>query len=101
MILEGEDLDDDAQFGFSVASAGDFNGDGKDDVIVGAPLFQDLGVAFIYFGGITGTFRAAESARSVASDGGTDRGRNSARGVTARGCDAARGTGADCQCRSH
>ena len=51
------------QFGFSVASAGDFNGDGKDDVIVGAKQDDnnsatDSGSAFIFFGGITGTKRA-------------------------------------------
>ena len=61
VILNGQSGSD--QFGVSVASAGDFNGDGKDDVIVGA--YQDdnnsqngSGSAFIFFGGITGTKRA-------------------------------------------
>jgi len=46
---------DDASFGISVSSAGDVNGDGYDDVVVGA-YFSDLkassaGAAFIYHGG--------------------------------------------------
>jgi hypothetical protein len=44
----------DAQFGVSVASAGDVNGDGFSDVIVGAPLFdspeENEGRAFVYHG---------------------------------------------------
>ncbi len=44
------------EFGLSVASAGDVNGDGYSDIIVGAPLFSNLysygGRAYIYFGGI-------------------------------------------------
>ncbi|WP_169720014.1 FG-GAP-like repeat-containing protein [Dyadobacter alkalitolerans] len=47
-----------AQVGESVASAGDVNGDGYSDVIVGAPLFDsgknDQGAFFIYFGSSTG-----------------------------------------------
>jgi hypothetical protein len=47
-----------AQFGFSVASAGDVNGDGFSDVIVGAWLFDngetDEGRAFVYHGSASG-----------------------------------------------
>ncbi len=43
-----------ANFGFSVASAGDVNGDGAPDVIVGAPLYDNgksgEGAAFVYLG---------------------------------------------------
>ena len=39
-------------FGYSVSSAGDVNGDGYPDVIVGAPGFNSsTGKAYIYFGG--------------------------------------------------
>mgnify|MGYP000111778957 CR=1 FL=1 len=47
-----------AQFGRSVASAGDVNGDGYSDVIVGADLYDngqtDEGAAFIYHGSSSG-----------------------------------------------
>lgn len=43
------------EFGYSVANAGDFNGDGKDDVIVGAPEAGDYGKAYIFFGGVSPT----------------------------------------------
>jgi FG-GAP repeat. len=47
-----------AQFGWSVASAGDVNGDGFSDVIVGAPNFDngenDEGAAFVYHGSTSG-----------------------------------------------
>ncbi|MGR3319038.1 MAG: integrin alpha [Candidatus Anammoxibacter sp.] len=61
VILEGQSAFD--NFGVSVASAGDFNGDGIDDVIVGAPDDGNngesiSGSAFIFFGGKTGTKRA-------------------------------------------
>ena len=61
ITLDGQSASD--AFGFSVASAGDFNGDGIDDIIVGAhlvdaPCGTSCGNAFIFFGGITGTKRA-------------------------------------------
>src|SRR5439155_1108693 len=47
-----------ARFGASVATAGDVNGDGYSDVIVGAPLFDngqtDEGRAFVYLGSASG-----------------------------------------------
>jgi hypothetical protein len=47
-----------ASFGYSVASAGDVNGDGFSDVIVGAYLFDngqtDEGRAYVYHGSATG-----------------------------------------------
>ena len=48
----------DAWFGDSVSEAGDVNGDGYDDVIVGAPLYDNgqtnEGRAFVYLGSTTG-----------------------------------------------
>ncbi|MCB0728581.1 MAG: FG-GAP repeat protein, partial [Ignavibacteriae bacterium] len=47
-----------AEFGFSVATAGDVNGDGYSDVIVGAPKYDngetDEGRAFVFHGSATG-----------------------------------------------
>ena len=44
----------DAGFGFSVGTAGDVNGDGTDDVIIGAPYYDNgqvnEGRAFVYYG---------------------------------------------------
>lgn len=43
-----------ANFGFACA-AGDFNNDGKDDVLVGDPFYNsDTGAAFLWFGGTPG-----------------------------------------------
>ncbi len=45
-------------FGFSVAGAGDVNGDGYDDVVVGAPGYDDMGLdegrAYLFEGAATG-----------------------------------------------
>jgi FG-GAP-like repeat/FG-GAP repeat len=48
-----------AQFGASVSSAGDVNGDGYDDVVIGAPLFSDStnlfeGRAYLFLGSPSG-----------------------------------------------
>ena len=47
-----------AEFGFSVGTAGDVNGDGYDDVIVGARYYDhgqtDEGAAVVYYGSATG-----------------------------------------------
>lgn len=54
-----------ARFGGSVSS-GDVNGDGIDDVVVGAPFWDggqiDEGAAFVYFGGV-GAFNITADAR--------------------------------------
>ncbi|MCE7058539.1 FG-GAP-like repeat-containing protein [Dyadobacter sp. CY343] len=44
---------EDGRFGNSVASAGDVNGDGYGDVVVGAPEFEE-GMAFVYLGSSNG-----------------------------------------------
>ena len=47
-----------AWFGYTVASAGDVNGDGYDDVVIGAPRFdkgqRDEGHVFVWLGGRSG-----------------------------------------------
>jgi FG-GAP-like repeat/FG-GAP repeat len=47
--------DSNGRFGASVASAGDINGDGYDDVIIGGAGFnQNIGRAYLYLGGAAG-----------------------------------------------
>lgn len=54
LVLTGEATND--LFGSSVSNAGDLNGDGSDDIIVGAPFHDavtgvDAGKAYVYYGG--------------------------------------------------
>ena len=61
-VLNGIDRDD--QSGRSVSSAGDVNGDGYDDLIIGAGLADpggdsDAGQTYVLYGGATGTEGAA------------------------------------------
>ncbi|MFO0690003.1 MAG: integrin alpha [Myxococcota bacterium] len=55
-VLQGDQVD--GRFGSTVSSAGDVNGDGYDDVIVGAYLFNagqaDEGAAFVFHGSPAG-----------------------------------------------
>ncbi len=52
-----------AQYGLCVATAGDVNGDGYDDVLVGAPFYDGVGAdegrAFLYFGTASGVSASA------------------------------------------
>jgi FG-GAP repeat protein len=53
--LIGESTGSSTWFGASVASVGDVNGDGFDDVMVGSPMYRngvgDVGRAYVYYGG--------------------------------------------------
>jgi hypothetical protein len=60
-ILEGNQSN--ASYGASISGAGDVNGDGYSDLLIGAPLYDngetDEGVAFLYYGSSTGIQTAA------------------------------------------
>jgi hypothetical protein len=69
LTIDGEDTLD--YFGYSVSSAGDVNGDGFDDVIVGARVNDQngssAGKAYIYFGGLNIDYVADVSMTGVAA----------------------------------
>ena len=52
-ILLNEGLGNNDYFGTSVSSAGDVNGDGYSDLVIGAYNYNSKGAAFVYFGGET------------------------------------------------
>lgn len=59
LVIEGEGSRD--QFGFSVGCAGDVNGDGREDITVGAFLRNDAGTTYVVFGrSEPGTISAGE-----------------------------------------
>ena len=53
LTLEGVHVGD--QAGMAVSGGGDVDGDGLDDVLVGAPGSEDVGAAYLVLGGTTGT----------------------------------------------
>ena len=63
---------DNAHFGMSAASAGDFNGDGYADIIIGAPHYDngntDEGGVFVFFGSSTGLSSTANWSVEGAQD---------------------------------
>ncbi len=67
--LDSREQPGQAYFGDSVGTAGDVNGDGYADVIVGAPNYDngetDEGAAFIWYGARLGLSRAATGQRRL------------------------------------
>jgi len=57
-----------AWFGVSVGTAGDVNGDGYSDVIVGASYYEDFGGVFVYYGSAKGLSMSADWTASGLSD---------------------------------
>ena len=72
-IIQGDAVNDRA--GWSVSSAGDVNGDGFDDLIVGAPSGDDGGInageAYVIYGGATGT-ESTLTVTQAGTDGAAD-----------------------------
>src|SRR5438093_12312170 len=70
ITITGEGADDD--FGWQVAPAGDVNGDGVQDLIVGAPSNDAVagfaGRAYIFYGPFTGNINAADANAIISAE---------------------------------
>lgn len=90
--LFASDSVDDETFGVSVAGAGDINGDGFDDVIIGAigddDVATDAGAAYVYLGSVDGP---VSEHKLVASDGNG----GAALGISVAGAGDTNGDGLD------
>jgi hypothetical protein len=65
VTIHGSDAGD--QIGWSVSDAGDVNGDGYDDVIIGAPGYSnDKGRAYVFYGRATGSWSDIDDASTDA-----------------------------------
>ena len=70
-ILSAQDRD--ASLGWSVAGAGDLDGDGKDDLVVGAPaVSDDSGHAYVFAGPVAGPRDTATADASLLAQRGGD-----------------------------
>ena len=58
LLTEVWDSQDTRGFGESVSPAGDINGDGYNDVLVGSPFYDDSGRVYLYAGGENGLLPA-------------------------------------------
>ena len=72
VIIFGEEIND--SFGISVAGAGDVNGDGAADVIIGADqLFRDgTGKAYVFYGPLAGSIQAVDAGAIIIGEGAQD-----------------------------
>jgi hypothetical protein len=66
ITIEGEN--DLGWFGYSLSSDGDINGDGYDDIVVGAPLYNNMsrrGRVYVFYGGSDMTYTNASQAEVI------------------------------------
>ncbi len=68
-MLVGEEPDDEA--GLALADAGDVDGDGRDDVIVGARYNGDAGAAYVVLGPVSGTRDLSMADAKLVGEGGS------------------------------
>ncbi|MFP4599772.1 MAG: FG-GAP-like repeat-containing protein [Persicimonas sp.] len=83
-----ESKQDRSWFGFDVSTAGDVNGDGYDDVIIGAPNFndeavsddeedtEDVGAFYVFHGGPDGLSDTPDFSFEISSEEGAEMGRS-------------------------